>query len=143
MKIRKAVKSDIREVSRIFKEEQSKEPYNNEINDSEAEKIIRNYFEEQTMYVAVEGKKTMGFVVGDKYNWIRGRTLWISEIFVDSKFQGKGIGRLLMEAIISHFRKDKISSVELLTHLNAPAENFYKKLGFKKTEYVKLEKKMD
>ncbi len=81
----------------------------------------------------VEGKK-VGFVAGDA-NWFSKRAKEkvgaVHEIVVLPEFRGMGIGKALMERVISYFREKGLGTVELwVGDENFRAIEFYKKLGF-------------
>lgn len=140
MEVRRARKADISQSAEIFRQNMAQKPYLLNVARAKAAEIIRNYFSTQVMYVAVADGKVAGFVIGDKYMAEEGRYLWISEIFVSVDMQGKGVGTKLMEAIENHY-KGKIAFTELLVHKHSPAADFYRKLDFKETDYIKLSRK--
>jgi ribosomal protein S18 acetylase RimI-like enzyme len=142
MRIRKATEDDMEAAALIYKECFDKEPYKYMIKEEESLDIIKSYFKTQVMYVAIDNDSVIGFVMGEKYLWVGGWRLWISELFVDSNHQRKGVGTQLLSAIENHFKKDGISFVELLAHNNAEAIKFYEKLDFHRSDYAKFEKKI-
>jgi diamine N-acetyltransferase len=61
--------------------------------------------------------------------------LWVWRLMVDSKCQGRGIGRAAMELIIAHARHQGVApllQVSFVPVLGSP-ENFYLSLGFRHT----------
>lgn len=57
---------------------------------------------------------------------------WIGLLFVEPKYQGKGIGKALLEAIKSYFKENKCKTIRLFVMKdNKLAVHFYQKLGFK------------
>ena len=101
--------------------------------------MFKDYFNEQVIFVADDAGILTGFVVGYKYPWGNGWRLWVSEIGVSSDQQGKGAGTLLFDRLVNHF-KGKTDIVERLVHKDFPAVKFYKKHGFKLSDYIKFEK---
>lgn len=77
-----------------------------------------------------DGETAVGFgrIIGDQI-----RFLYICDIMVRPEYQGKGIGRIIMENIIK--RIDEIKKIEprVTAYLGAVSgkEDFYKKFGFK------------
>src|SRR3989344_2730401 len=53
---------------------------------------------------------------------------WLWHLFVDSKFQGKGIGKSLMNKVENIFKQNHLDEINLYARLNAV--EFYKKRGF-------------
>lgn len=73
--------------------------------------------------VAMEGERVTGFVRGITDGEI---TMYIAELLVEPDYQGKGIGRLLLDAchaLFPHTRLDLISTEEAIP--------FYKAIGFR------------
>lgn len=140
MTIRRALKKDIEQISQIFLDNIAQKPYSYTITPKESKEIISAYFKNYIIFVAEEKGILTGFIIGSKYFWIGGWRLWISELFVDINKQNKGIGTKLLDAIQHHFKNKGVKVVELLSHKNAAAMDFYKKGGFNETDFIKLEK---
>lgn len=51
-------------------------------------------------------------------------------IAVDEDYQGKGVGKLLIEALESAFRKEEIKRYKLTVHADKKAVGFYEHLGY-------------
>jgi len=64
-------------------------------------------------------------------------------IFVTEKYQGKGIGKLLMEKLLAEARKNNIREICLtVSPENYAAILLYKKFGFKKSKHSNKELRM-
>jgi ribosomal protein S18 acetylase RimI-like enzyme len=72
------------------------------------------------------------------------KSAWIATLGVDPKYMGQGIGRLLAEKLLTVYREKGIDyifttvrwdSVDLLS--------FFKTLGFDRSDYIHLTKKLD
>ena len=61
--------------------------------------------------------------------------LWVWRLMVDSKCQGRGIGRAAMELIIAHARHKAVTPLLQVSFVPASGspENFYLSLGFRHT----------
>jgi ribosomal-protein-alanine N-acetyltransferase len=83
-----------------------------------------DYLQNSEIYVAYEGVKTIGFIAyEDKHNSVE-----IISLAVIPEYQRKGIGKLLLNQVLSKLEKRKI---HLITHpRNTPAIILYLKLGF-------------
>lgn len=78
-------------------------------------------------WVAVQAEQPVAFAVAD----IIGDTLFVAELSVDTKWQGQGIGRRLMNVVIDVARSRGLSAVTLTTFREVPWNApFYARLGF-------------
>ena len=141
MKFRKAKKEDLNGIARVFRDGVIQKPYSLKLTQKQSVLFITDLFKLGIIYVAEE-KTIVGFVAAETYNGATGWKIFILELWVDSDQRGKGIGKILLNTIEKHFKKNKIKSIELLTREDCSAINFYKKHGFKETKYVKMEKKL-
>ena len=72
-----------------------------------------------------------------------GPALLVEDVVVDASCRGQWIGRNLMEAIGVWAKKQGASRLQLLADKNnAPALEFYKRLGWQTTELICLRKHM-
>lgn len=72
-----------------------------------------------------------GYIAAGESN--RPGFLFIYEVFIDPKFQGKGIGTELVNKIIEYAKKKNLNGIITETEFeNIPAQNLYKKVGFAK-----------
>jgi ribosomal protein S18 acetylase RimI-like enzyme len=68
-----------------------------------------------------------------------GLSLLVEDVVVDEQWRGRGVGRLLMEAISDWARANKVSRLQLLADRNnIPALGFYRSLGWHATELICL-----
>jgi len=68
-----------------------------------------------------------------------GPSLLVEDVVVDEQWRGRGVGRLLMEAVSRWAGERKVSRLQLLADRNnAPALAFYHRLGWKGTELICL-----
>ncbi len=74
-----------------------------------------------------ENTKTVGMarIVGD--NRI---TFFIKDVVVDPEYQGRGIGRLLVESLLKYIRQYACESAYVGLMATPGTENFYEKFGF-------------
>jgi ribosomal protein S18 acetylase RimI-like enzyme len=130
MKIRATKSKDLEEITRIFVTEFGKKPYFEKWKYQVALAKIRNYIRSGSrVYVAEEEGKVVGFIIFKRVIWDKGDHIYIDEIVVDNKYQGRGIGRALMTRAEEEY--DDCISVDLWTHRTAKAFEFYKNLGYK------------
>ena len=64
--------------------------------------------------------------------WDGGYVAFLSDVIVDPRFQGQGIGRTLVEAVIKRIKDDMKPGYKVKLNLNSAKgkEPFYEKLGF-------------
>ena len=64
-------------------------------------------------------------------NSVRGKVVWVRELAVNPKFQGKGIGQnLILQAIAYGKEQGAVRSFLMADELNEPAKHVYKKIGY-------------
>lgn len=69
-----------------------------------------------------------------------GLSLLVEDMVVDEQWRGRGVGRLLIEAISDWARANKVSRLQLLADRNnTPALDFYRILGWHTTELICLQ----
>ena len=100
----------------------------------------------KTCIVAEKDNKVAGFIIGCIKEWGFGveRSGWIEMIEVDPKIMGAGIGKMLGEALIKHFKDEKIN--EVYTSIKWDSGDliaFFKSIGFDKSSFINLEYKTD
>ncbi len=77
-------------------------------------------------------KKMDDKTVGCGYGAIERGYIGIFDVIVDQNYRGKGLGQDIMDGILSAATDEKIENAYLSVVVgNAPAENLYRKLGFK------------
>ena len=87
---------------------------------------------ENAYYIACvrDGEKAIGMV---RLLWDGGYTAFLSDVIVDEKYRGLGIGRRLVESCIIKLKKDMKPGYKVKISLNSARgkEAFYEKFGFK------------
>ncbi|MGV8151484.1 MAG: GNAT family N-acetyltransferase [Candidatus Nanoarchaeia archaeon] len=145
MKIRKATKKDFVIIANLMNKEYSKEPYNEKWKKNNAIKTLNYFASLGEIFVLINDAKTIiGFISYREEYYNEGKSVMIEELIVDSAFQGKGYGRMLVEYIENLSRKKGVKRILLMTSLDAPAFKFYEKIGYipsKKTVLFRKELK--
>ncbi len=144
MKIRKATLDDFEALKRFKilskKEElkysktlkplkQTKEQYFNYLKQDLRSKT-------REIFVAVEGEKIIGMVLGKGYNTISiskyKKKGYMSNLYIDKAYRKKGIGKKLILYTLKWLKKQGVPHVTVEIHIKNPAaQNLYCKLGFK------------
>ncbi|HHD2754377.1 TPA: N-acetyltransferase family protein [Clostridium perfringens] len=131
--IREVNIDDFKEISRIRKMTGVME--NILSNKDEEEELIKekiiNRGENQYWYVAEEAGKVVGLGILMNHDNLRKRHVAAITLMVNSEYQNKGIGSLLMKKLISLSENLNIIRLELCVFRdNYKAINLYKKFGF-------------
>jgi len=138
--IRKAKASDLKRISVIFRAEFKNPPYNEKWPEKLAIKKLRNYYKNNHIFVVESEKQIVGFLIGQLYTWHDGTRGLIDELVVSSKFQGKGYGTKLIMHFEKFLKKNGIKKLNLFSVTKSKAFKLYKKLGFKKEDFVSMTK---
>lgn len=79
-------------------------------------------------FVAEEADRIVGFALYYiRYSTWKGQRMYLEDILVTESYRGRGIGRLLMDALIQEARQKKLHGVSWqVLNWNEPAINFYK-----------------
>lgn len=105
-----------------------------------SEEALTDQFDkkEQLFYLITEEKSTLGFI-GIEHNYQDENITKIHKIYILPETQGKGIGKLAIEAIAKLAFENNSTSVLLNVNRFNKALNFYKKIGFKVVDEVNIE----
>ena len=138
MKIRKADKEDLREIANIFARVYADFDVGEKWTNESAYKLMSYWFDRQSdlFFVAeIDNKLIGGFVSGIK-PWWDGNHLVDGELFVDPKYQKKGIGRELSKVMYTNaIKKYNIVSVEGITFRNKKFPlSWHKSIGFREID---------
>ncbi|MFD1849867.1 GNAT family N-acetyltransferase [Oceanobacillus bengalensis] len=148
MLIRKANKGDAREIARVHVDSW-RTTYTGIIPDD----FLRNLsYENRTalwenntglhdVYVAeTNSLEIVGFAAGgrrrtDKYEAYPGE---LYAIYIMKEFQGKGIGKQLVQPVVENLLKEEIDSMIVLVIEDNPSKYFYEALGARKIDAIKV-----
>ena len=108
-----------------------------------AEEITRKV---DASYVAEIKGKVVGFMISyiTYGNFGADRCAWIAMFGVDPKWMGQGIGKRLAEEILKVYKKKGVT--EVFTSVKWDATDilsFFKTLGFERSNFINLWKKVD
>jgi GNAT superfamily N-acetyltransferase len=131
--IRKATKADCPRMMELVKELAIYERAPDEVTVS-MEHFIESGFGANPVwwaFVAEEGGLVQGFALYYiRYSTWKGQRMYLEDILVTEEARGKGIGALLMNALIAEARARKFHGITWqVLEWNEPAINFYRKFN--------------
>ncbi len=136
MKIRKAIKADIREIAKIMLEEFSKPPFNEKVSFKAVLKSLNFYFKIGNVYVATIDNKITGVAVFKIEQYWEGPVIIVEDLAVKAEFKKQGIGKALMHELEVYAKKNQIRAIYFSTNKKSSAIKFYQKLGYKSRKDV-------
>ena len=84
----------------------------------------------------MENGEIAALAMGRKKHWYTGTEYCIDEFFVDTPFQGKGVGSAFLKDMKEYLSSEGIEQIFLQTDRNVPAYGFYLKNGFIEIEDI-------
>ncbi len=141
--IRKAIESDLKPISEIFRDESSKKPYSQKWTEKTGFEKVKELFEKGHIYIALVNGEIVGFVSLSTSIWEQSKCAMIEELWIKSVHQKKGIGRLLIWFIETKCKENGISSIFTISNKKSAAFKFYKKQKYKLySDHVLMGKKL-
>ena len=131
MIIRKATKTDLKEIAVLMKRELSKPPFNEKDIIKSILKSLNFYLREAYIFVILEKKEISGVVVFQIEQWWEGPVIIIQDLVIGNKFQKKGFGKSLMKFVENYSKKEGVRRIYFETNKKSSAVKFYKKIGYK------------
>ena len=131
MKIRKATKKDLKEITNLMLEEFSKPPFNEKENFDRVIKSLKFYFDIGKIYVAKIGTEIVGIIVFKIERYWEGKVLIIEDLAVKDNFKEQGIGKKLIDFVENYPKKNNIKRILFVTDKRSKSLGFYRKLGYK------------
>ena len=96
-KIRRARKSDLEAIAKIFREEFARPPFREKWGAKGSLKKIKEYLKGWAVLVAEASGKIVGFVACTTKYWFAKKVGFIDELVVSNKFQKRGVGHALLK----------------------------------------------
>ena len=80
-----------------------------------------------------------GYLIADLRTLPDGRfVLYISYLYIIEKYRQKGLGTKMILKIFEYAKNNNVPYIMLVTNINKPSFNFYKKFGFKQDPIIKI-----
>ncbi|MEJ7611390.1 MAG: GNAT family N-acetyltransferase [Ferruginibacter sp.] len=129
--IRKAVKADCSRMMELVQELAVYERAPEEVTES-LQHFIDSGFGEHPVwqaFVATDREEVIGFALWYiRYSTWKGQRMYLEDLLVTESMRGKGVGKLLFDALIEECKINKYSGlVWQVLDWNEPAINFYRK----------------
>ncbi|GGP08105.1 GNAT family N-acetyltransferase [Oceanobacillus neutriphilus] len=136
MQFRIVEEEDLIICSKLFLTVFNEEPWNDEWTLETAQQYLSNFYQTPGFLgvSAVENNEIVGFIFGVRRVWWSGDEFFINEMCVDTNQQNKGVGKSLMDYLKKVIGSNGVATISLLTDRGIPAEEFYKRNGFKEIE---------
>ncbi len=124
----------------IYADAFSGEPWHDAWTVEDATVHVREILESPQSYglECVVGCDVVGFILGSSMLFHYGRTFEINDLAVTPEFQGRGIGKKLLEGLLAQLRKKEIKAVHLITAAEGDLPAFYARHGFSQEHRVML-----
>ena len=142
MKIRKATKKDLKQILNVYQKEYSRKPYSERWDSKLLARKLKMHLRWNQVYVAIIEKKIVGFIIFNYYEWHDGWRIYIEDIAVSKEFQGKGARKALLKKVEEEAKRKRVVVIVLDVKTKSKAYKLYKKIGYKKVPYDKMEKKI-
>ena len=141
-KIRRARKADSAEFSKIFFKEFSKHDKAWTRKKSAARIKQALSLHPSWCFAILLGKEIIGFIVAEDFSFSKGRSVYIGDVAITAQHQRHGYGKKAMKFLLSEAKRRGRKSVYLNARPKDGALKLYKKLGFKPTGLIHMEKKL-
>ena len=133
VKLRKGKKEDCPAVLELIQELADYEKAAHEMELS-VEELEKDGFGENSIYdllVAEEDDKIVGIALFyEKYSTWKGRSIYLEDLIVNHEYRGKGIGKMLFEAVMAEAKKRNSGRMEWqVLDWNKDAIRFYERYG--------------
>ncbi|MEK4300492.1 GNAT family N-acetyltransferase [Oceanobacillus sp. FSL W8-0428] len=136
MQFKTVEECDLLTCSKLFLNVFNEEPWNDKWTLEKAQQYLSDFYQTPGFLgvSAVENNEIVGFIFGVRRVWWSGDEFFINEMCVNTNQQNKGIGKALMDYLKEIIGSNEVATISLLTDRGIPAEEFYKRNGFKEIE---------
>lgn len=141
-------KHDLSELAPIYRESYNSLNIGEKWNDLSSEDLLTHLYNAQSdlFFIARDDAKIIGAIVALIKPWWDGNHMTDGELFVDPKYQGKGVGKLLIKRLFEA-GKSKYGALvwDTFTHqIYEHPLSWYKKMGFEEIkEWVMISGNVD
>ena len=131
MIIKKILKSDLKDLSRLMVSVYNASPWNNKWTEETAFESLVTLLEFPTFYgnIIVDEDRIIGAIMGHTRRYATETTYYIDEFFVSEEYRRQGVASNLYKSTIDELKKLGVNGAFFTTLRNTPAYNFYIKMG--------------
>ncbi len=142
--LRKAKKSELNNISKIYMGEFSKPPYNEKWTYRKVNERIQFYYKYYDLYSILLDKKLVGFIAVNPKFMCPGDVAYGEEMAISKEFQGKGIGKEVIKQIFEIYKKKGFKRFLSLVNKRGNSIKMLRKLGVKESgSDILMEKKLN
>ena len=127
--IRKTKKKDLKIISKIYRDEFSKPPYNENWTEKKSINKMRFFLKFYDLYSVIFKKQVIGFACINKNFMCPGEVAFWEEFAIKKEFQNEGIGTFVLNEIFKIYKKKGYKKFMGIVNLNSKASKLYKKLN--------------
>jgi ribosomal protein S18 acetylase RimI-like enzyme len=135
--IRRLERSDLAACVALYQQAYAIPPYGQGWDQETSERIILEFQRlfPQECFVAERGGEVAGFILCSSLAGLRAT---IEEFAVHPRHQKQGVGRRLLDHVVTVYRERGVPFLELIANDEAPAYGFYRRQGFTEPEHYRL-----
>jgi len=144
MKIRRIKKSDLGDCTKIAIKELSKKPYFEKWTNRTYYLRLKEIFDvsPKSCLCVKDKNKIIGFIFCRMVTWYDGKHANIEEMVINSKYQGKGIGKKLLLELEKILKKNKVVQADLISNKKSKAYKFFHERGYRLCDWDYLIKRI-
>ena len=122
---------ELTEISKIYMEEFSKQPYDQKWTFKKAKDKMKFFSKYCDLYSIKIDSQVIGFIVVNSDFMFPGEVAFLEEMAIKEDFQGKGIGTAAIKSMIKNYKKKGFKRFLGMVNFKSKAFSFYKKSGLK------------
>ena len=130
MIIKKANKSNLKEITILMRKELSKQPFNERDSINSIMKSLSFYLKKAYVYFIAD-KKIIGVVVFQIEQWWEGKVIIIQDLIIKEESNKMGLERKLMKFVEKYAKRVKAKRIYFETNKKSKAVKFYQELYYK------------
>lgn len=144
MNIRNYSSEDFQGCIELFINVFNEEPWKDSWTQEKAQQYLKDYIDTPGFKgIVAEDVTIQGFIMGVRKRWWSSDEFFIHEMCVKIADQRSGVGTKMLNHLGNTLKSEGIERITLLTSKEIPAEQFYKKNGFKTIDsLIFMSKKM-
>ena len=117
MEVREICLAHVKEISQLFNEIFSREPWNDEWSEEDLSIYMHDLVGNRlSLSIGLyDGNQLIGIALGRIKHWYNGREFWIDEFGIMTDEQPKGLGSQFMGLVVDYTKKRGIDRIMLIT----------------------------